>query len=97
MRGEVGFPLNLYAVAPNVVELDGAQEEATMTTSPIRPGDRIRLVLITDELTKLRPGSLGTVSCVDDLGTVHVRWDDGNTLGLVPGEDRWELVERARA
>ena len=26
---------------------------------------------------------------VDDVGTVHVRWDNGSTLGLVPGEDRW--------
>jgi hypothetical protein len=29
---------------------------------------------------------------VDDLGTVHVRWDNGSTLGLVPGEDRWEEI-----
>ena len=68
-----------------------------MTTSSSKPGDRIRLVCISDEWTRLRPGTLGTVSGVDDLGTVHVRWDDGNTLGLVPGEDTWEIVERASA
>jgi hypothetical protein len=26
---------------------------------------------------------------VEGLGTVHVRWDDGSTLGLIPGKDRW--------
>ena len=53
-------------------------------------GDRVRLVRCTDTFTRLRPGSLGTVSFVDDMGTVHVRWDGGSSLGLIPGVDRWE-------
>lgn len=28
-------------------------------------------------------GIKGTVFCVDDLGTVHVNWDNGSTLGAV--------------
>jgi len=27
----------------------------------------------------------------DSLGTVHVRWDQGFQLGLIPGQDQWEL------
>jgi hypothetical protein len=42
--------------------------------------------------TVLEPGPEGTVIAVDDLGIVHVRWDDGSTLGLVPGQDRWEVL-----
>jgi hypothetical protein len=26
-----------------------------------------------------------------------VRWDDGHSLGLVPGEDRWELLPEGGA
>ena len=37
--------------------------------------------------TKLFPGARGTVVSVDDIGTVHVRWDCGSTLGVVYGED----------
>ena len=55
-------------------------------------GDRVRLVRCDDEWTRLNPGTLGTVSFVDDLGTVHVDWDSGATLGLVPGEDEWEVA-----
>ena len=58
----------------------------------VRKGDRVRLVLCTDPFTKLRPGLLGTVRFVDDAGTVHVDWDNGRRLGLVPDRDRWELV-----
>lgn len=30
--------------------------------------------------------------CVDDVGTVHVAWDNGSTLGLIPGIDQWEYL-----
>lgn len=52
-------------------------------------GDRVELVSTTDEYTNLARGDRGTVTMVDSMGTVHVQWDRGNMLGLVPGEDRW--------
>lgn len=57
-------------------------------------GDRVRLVSCSDPYTRLGPGATGTVTFVDSLGTVHVKWDTGSTLGLVPGEDRWETTGR---
>lgn len=45
-------------------------------------GKRIELVRCNDPYTKLRPGVRGTVMCIDSLGTVHVKWDNGSTLGL---------------
>lgn len=53
------------------------------------PGDRVKLVSTTDQFTKVRPGTVGTVVFIDSLETVHVRWDSGEVLGLVPGTDRW--------
>jgi hypothetical protein len=61
-----------------------------MTT--LRPGALVRLVSTTDPHTRIVPGSSGTVEHMDDAGTVHVRWEDGSTLGLIPGEDEWEVV-----
>jgi uncharacterized protein DUF4314 len=59
----------------------------------VRVGDRVRLIRCADEWTKLRPGALGTVRCIDDLGTVHVEWDDGHQLGMVEAAgDRIEVV-----
>ncbi len=31
----------------------------------------------------------GEVVYVDNLGTVHIKWDNGSTLGMVPGKDKW--------
>ncbi len=55
-------------------------------------GKRIELISITDPYTNLRPGDRGTVDFVDDMGTIHVAWDNGSTLGLVPGEDQYRFV-----
>lgn len=54
---------------------------------------RIELISTTDPYTELKPGDLGTVDFVDDLGTVHITWDNGSQLGLVPGEDQYKIVE----
>ena len=33
------------------------------------------------------PGTLGKVVMVDDVGTIHVRWNNGSSLGVAYGED----------
>ncbi len=32
-------------------------------------------------------GTLGRVLFVDDIGTIHVSWSNGSTLGVVPEAD----------
>ena len=50
-------------------------------------GTRVALVRMDDPYTKLRPGDQGTVIAVDDIGTVHIQWDSGSTLGAAYGAD----------
>jgi hypothetical protein len=63
--------------------------------STVGEGDRVELVRISDPYVQIPRGSKGTVVLVDGLGTVHVRWDDGTQLGLVPGVDRYWLVQKS--
>lgn len=58
----------------------------------VLPNTRIRLNYTTDKFTDLVAGSEGTISHVDDACTIHVNWDNGSTLGLVPDEDSWEII-----
>jgi hypothetical protein len=57
------------------------------------PGTRVRLVRMDDPYSKLTPGAAGTVSFVDDIGTVHVNWDCGSSLGVVFGEDEIKKID----
>lgn len=43
-------------------------------------GSRVKLVSMDDSQAPAK-GELGTVFCVDDMGTVHVSWDCGSSLG----------------
>lgn len=63
-----------------------------MTAGKSQPGQRVRLLRLTDPYSGLPAGSEGTVMFIDDLGTVHVSWDSGSTLGLIPGEDKWAIA-----
>lgn len=58
----------------------------------IEKGQRVRLVHTSDPYTNLIRGALGTVRRVDALGTVHINWDSGSRLGLVPGVDEWVIL-----
>jgi len=40
----------------------------------------------------LKAGATGTVMHVDDIGTIHVAWDCGSTLGVVYGVDSCTVV-----
>ena len=37
-------------------------------------------------------GTLGSVTGIDDFGTIHVHWDNGSSLGVAYGEDKCKLV-----
>lgn len=55
-------------------------------------GKRVVLRYTSDPYTNLTSGAQGTITFVDDTGTVHVKWDNGTRLGLIPGEDKWEML-----
>ena len=38
-------------------------------------------------------GTLGTVIGIDDLGTIHVNWDNGSGLGVAYGEDACRRID----
>lgn len=54
-------------------------------------GTRVRLNRMDDP--QAPPiGTFGTVLFVDDIGQVHVDWDNGSSLALIPGVDNFERV-----
>ena len=55
-------------------------------------GTRIRLIYMEDARA-VQPGSEGTVRLVDDAGTIHINWDSGSSLGIIPGVDSFEIIQ----
>ena len=67
------------------------QQAVAMIRQNYPPGTRLELISMNDPQA-IPPGSRGTVDHVDDVGTIHMRWDCGRSLGLVPGEDSFRKL-----
>ena len=56
------------------------------------PGTKIQCIKMDDSYHAVAPGSIGTVDYIDDAGTIHMSWENGSSLGLIPGEDRFKII-----
>lgn len=50
-------------------------------------GAKVELVKMNDLYRRMPPGIKGEVIGVDDIGTIHVSWENGSQLGIAYGED----------
>ena len=57
-------------------------------------GTRIKINTMSDPYHPVPSGTLGTVNHVDDAGTIHMKWDNGQSLGLIDEEDDFTVVYR---
>lgn len=54
-------------------------------------GTRVELVRMEDPQSP-PTGTQGTVIAVDDIGTIHVNWDNGSSLGIAYGVDQCKMI-----
>lgn len=55
-------------------------------------GKRIRLIEMKNDPHPIEPGTEGTIAHVGG-GIINVDWDDGRTLGVVEGIDKYEILD----
>ena len=69
------------------------KETLEMLREKYPTGTRVELVHMDDPYTSLTTGDKGTVKHVDDMGTIHISWDCGSSLGAVY---RVDIVKRTK-
>ena len=54
-------------------------------------GKRIKMIKMNDPYP-VEPGTMGTVKFIDDNGQIHVNWDNGRTLAIIPRVDEYQIM-----
>ena len=94
--GHTGDMGHVAEILEQAVQFLGGEESPPLPVPALKPGDRIRLILMPNDPAPIKPGSLGTVVAVTtgNLAQIEVTWDDDNdrSLALVPGVDQFEIV-----
>lgn len=55
---------------------------------------RIEMISMDDPYSPIEPGIQGTVDFVDDVGTLHCKFDNGRIFGVIPGEDSFKTIPK---
>jgi hypothetical protein len=56
-------------------------------------GKRVILIKMDDPFTDLKGGDEGVIFFVDYIGQIHVSWNNGSRLALIPGIDDYEILD----
>ena len=73
--------------------LNQKQVERIRQTYP--PGTRILLEDMVDQFAPVCSGMRGSVVHVDDAGQIHMKWDNGRSLALIPELDSFRTLSEA--
>lgn len=55
-------------------------------------GTKIQLISMRDEKHPVLPGTIGEVTHIDDMGSIHMKWENGSSLALIPEVDSFKIV-----
>ncbi len=94
MKTRIRSPTDTYYLKNNILlemtnlnEYERQCKRAESIKQMYPPGTRIELICMKDPYSPVTSGTRGTVRAVDDIGTIFPDWDNGRSLGVVPGED----------
>ena len=90
-RGVI-YELEFYDREQNMEETMMDRKMVNFIKEQYPPGTRIRLNSMEDPYAPIAPGTEGEVDFVDDIGTIHMKWDNGRSLALIPGEDSFSVL-----
>lgn len=56
------------------------------------PGTRLEMISMEDPYAPIPAGTQGEVYHVDDAGQLHMKWDNGRSLAIVPEVDQFKVI-----
>lgn len=57
-------------------------------------GTRVKLTKDMDDKYPILAGTIGTIDYIDSEGQLHMMWENGRTLALIPEVDEFEIINK---
>lgn len=67
------------------------KEKLVYLRKKYKTGTKVRLISMDDSQAP-NAGTIGTVTYVDDIGSIHVHWENGSSLALIMEVDKFEIL-----
>lgn len=74
------------------LELEKITRTAARYKEMYPPGTRVKVNHMEDTFAPVPAGTRGTVTVVDAIGQIHMKWDNGQSLALIPGVDSFRKL-----
>ena len=58
-------------------------------------GSVVEMICMKEDPRPILPGTKGIVTHIDDIGQIHVAWQDKRQLAIIPGLDEFKVVSEA--
>lgn len=64
------------------------------TQNELLIGRRVQCLEMPDDPHPITKGTKGTIEFIDSAGHIHVRWDNGRSLSLIPNVDHYLILDK---
>ena len=68
-------------------------EEIERLRNIYKPGIKVRLLYMEGE-PQMPKGLEGIIDYVDDAPQIHINWENGSSLALIPEVDKFEIIKK---
>lgn len=56
-------------------------------------GTIVECIEMKEDMTPVPTGTRGVVYLIDDIGSIHIHWENGSSLALIEDVDRFKVVK----
>ena len=55
-------------------------------------GTKLQMITMRNEKYPISPGTVGEVTHIDDIGSIHMKWENGSSLAIIPEVDSFRVA-----
>ena len=55
-------------------------------------GTKLQMITMRNEKYHVPPGTVGEVTHIDDMGNIHICWQNGSSLAIIPEVDSFRVT-----